>query len=74
MLSDRTRMVARVCRSLRDSVNRSIVSVAFYKTQLDELSDTHIKYFLSIHGSKINAINFDLFRSVEDEVGSIVSL
>lgn len=66
-LRDRTRMVARVCRSLRDSVNRSIVSVAFYKTQLDELSDTHIKYFLSIHGSKINAINFDLFRSVEDE-------
>ncbi|PIO66442.1 hypothetical protein TELCIR_11843 [Teladorsagia circumcincta] len=60
-------MVARVCRTLRDCVYRSITSVAFYKTQLDELSDTRIKYFLSIHGPQINAINFDLFRSVEDE-------
>ncbi|KAK6027298.1 hypothetical protein OSTOST_06670, partial [Ostertagia ostertagi] len=60
-------MIARVCRTLRDCVYRSITSVAFYKTQLDELSDTRIKYFLSIHGPQINAINFDLFRSVEDE-------
>uniref|UniRef100_A0A158PA42 F-box domain-containing protein n=1 Tax=Angiostrongylus cantonensis TaxID=6313 RepID=A0A158PA42_ANGCA len=59
----RTLAVAPVCRALRDSVYRSINSVAFYKTQLDELSDTRIKYFLSIHGSKITAINFDLFRS-----------
>ncbi|KJH45216.1 hypothetical protein DICVIV_08757 [Dictyocaulus viviparus] len=63
----RTLLVAPVCRALRDSVYRSINSVAFYKTQLDELSDTRIKYFLSIHGSKIKAINFDLFRSIEDE-------
>lgn len=60
-------LVALVCRALRDSVYRSINSVAFYKTQLDELSDTRIKYFLSIHGPKITAINFDLFRSVKDE-------
>ncbi|WKY01768.1 hypothetical protein Q1695_015628 [Nippostrongylus brasiliensis] len=66
-LKVRALMVAPVCRALRDSVNRTIVSVAFYKTQLDELSDTRIKYFLSIYGSKIFAINFDLFRSVEDE-------
>ncbi|KAE9417429.1 hypothetical protein Angca_000681 [Angiostrongylus cantonensis] len=66
-LKVRTLAVAPVCRALRDSVYRSINSVAFYKTQLDELSDTRIKYFLSIHGSKITAINFDLFRSVEDE-------
>ncbi|KAK6058805.1 F-box domain protein [Cooperia oncophora] len=66
-LKVRTLMVARVCRVLRDCVYRSITSVAFYKTQLDELSDTRIKYFLSIHGKQINAINFDLFRSVEDE-------
>ncbi|KAL6725389.1 hypothetical protein Aduo_007445 [Ancylostoma duodenale] len=65
-LKVRTLMVAPVCRALRDSVYRSITSVAFYKTQLDELSDTRIKYFLSIHGHKITAINFDLFRSVED--------
>ncbi|VDM69827.1 unnamed protein product [Strongylus vulgaris] len=67
-LKVRTLLVAPVCRALRDSVYRSITSVAFYKTQLDELSDTRIKYFLSIHGHKITAINFDLFRSVEDEV------
>ncbi|VDL77960.1 unnamed protein product [Nippostrongylus brasiliensis] len=67
-LKVRALMVAPVCRALRDSVNRTIVSVAFYKTQLDELSDTRIKYFLSIYGSKIFAINFDLFRSVEDEI------
>ncbi|KAJ1348812.1 hypothetical protein KIN20_004209 [Parelaphostrongylus tenuis] len=66
-LKARTLVVAPVCRALRDSVYRSINSVAFYQTQLDELSDTRIKYFLSIHGSKITAINFDLFRSVEDE-------
>ncbi|CAJ0596760.1 unnamed protein product [Cylicocyclus nassatus] len=66
-LKVRTLLVAPVCRALRDSVYRSITSVAFYKTQLDELSDTRIKYFLSIHGHKITAINFDLFRSVEDE-------
>ncbi|KAK6746190.1 hypothetical protein RB195_012356 [Necator americanus] len=65
-LKVRTLMVAPACRALRDSVYRSITSVAFYKTQLDELSDTRIKYFLSIHGHKITAINFDLFRSVED--------
>ncbi|KIH59465.1 F-box domain protein [Ancylostoma duodenale] len=67
-LKVRTLMVAPVCRALRDSVYRSITSVAFYKTQLDELSDTRIKYFLSIHGHKITAINFDLFRSVEDVI------
>ncbi|XGW14394.1 hypothetical protein V3C99_000588 [Haemonchus contortus] len=66
-LKVRTLTIARVCRTLRDCVYRSITSVAFYKTQLDELSDTRIKYFLSIHGRQINAINFDLFRSVEDE-------
>ncbi|KAK5977699.1 F-box domain-containing protein [Trichostrongylus colubriformis] len=66
-LKVRTLTIARVCRTLRDCVYRSITSVAFYKSQLDELSDTRIKYFLSIHGPQINAINFDLFRSVEDE-------
>ncbi|PAV62645.1 hypothetical protein WR25_10431 [Diploscapter pachys] len=66
-LKERVKNLSAVCSNFHSAVKESVTAVNFYKDGLDTLSDSQLKYFLTVYGSTVKHLNFDLFRASKAE-------